>query len=289
VKPCFQVPVQITAPEAPLENRPKATAKQIFSSGEIKRRSFRSPLLGQRMPTGAEQAAAGRLARALRAAAHRERVAVTRTSPIPPGRLRMREVLAAEAQRAASKIPTAEPFIRTIRSQSPTPPLRVGIACDISSSMADWSRPVASAAWILARAVAHVPDARSATVVFGRGVHPVTYPGATPRMVRGFTADDPTEEFCKAVDALDGALDLSRAGAARLLVVVSDGRFRPDQRLGGQERVSRLLKAGCGVLWLAPGPRSNPLDGSQIVTLADPSAAAGAIGQAVIRALAAAG
>jgi hypothetical protein len=82
-------------------------------------------------------------------------------------------------------------------------------------------------------------------------------------MVPEFAADDPTEEFCKAVDALDGALDLSPACAARLLVVVSDGRFRPDQRLGGQERVTRLVKAGCGVLWLAPSPRANPLDGSK--------------------------
>src|SRR5690606_41263809 len=101
-----------------------------------------------RPPTPGEQAAARRLARRLRAAAHRDRVTTTHTSPTPPGRLSMRGALAADAQRAAGTVPTAEPFTRTTRRHVPAPPLRIGIACDASGSMDARAAPVASAARI---------------------------------------------------------------------------------------------------------------------------------------------
>ena len=67
----------------------------------------------------------------------------------------MRGALAADAQRAAGALPTAEPFTRTTRRAVPTPPLRLGIACDVSGSMVEFAGPVASAAWILAHAARH--------------------------------------------------------------------------------------------------------------------------------------
>lgn len=166
------------------------------------------------------------------------------------------------------------------------PPLQLAIACDISGSMEKLAKPVASAAWILARAAAHLPDARSATVVFGESVRAVTYPRAVPTRVREFAARDRTEEFCDAVDALDAVLDLSRPGAARLLVIVSDGRYRPRQRDGGQRRIQRLVNAGCGVLWLVlDATTARPLDGARTVTLTVPGDAADTIGRAAVRAL----
>ncbi|WP_395111307.1 hypothetical protein [Actinomadura sp. SCN-SB] len=242
-------------------------------------------ITGSRAPRTDEQAAARRLARQLRAAAHRERATTTRTSPTPPGRLRMRAALAADAQRAAGAVPTAEPFTQTTRRHIPAPPLRIGIACDVSGSMMAAAAPVASAAWILARAASHVPHARSATVIFGAKVRPVTHPGNTPARVAEFTAHDSTEQFVQAVDALDGSLDLSRPGAARLLVVVSDGIFTAEQRRTGQQRIDRLTAAGCAVLWLALSGRVNPMDGPHLVTLTDPAGAVSAIGAAATRAL----
>ena len=47
----------------------------------------------------------------------------------------MRGALAADAQRAAGAVPTAQPFTRTTRRSVPTPPLRIRIACDVSGSM----------------------------------------------------------------------------------------------------------------------------------------------------------
>ncbi|TMR34971.1 hypothetical protein ETD96_24015 [Actinomadura geliboluensis] len=100
-----------------------------------------------------------------------------------------------------------------------------------------------------------------------------------------FAARDPREDFVKAVDALDSALDLTRPGAARLLVIVSDGRFKDDQPTDGQKRIDRLTAAGCGVLWLSMSAKTRAMNGAHLVTLSDPAAAADAIGAAAARAL----
>ncbi|MEO3827356.1 hypothetical protein [Actinomadura sp. B10D3] len=273
------------AEERAVRERAARTARRVFgkSHPDTGRRGP-TAITGSRPATADEQAAARRLARVLRAAAHRERTASTTTSATPPGRLKMRGALAADAQRAAGLTPTAEPFTRTTRRHVPSPPLRMGIACDVSGSMHTLAGPVASAAWIMARAAAHVPDAQSATVIFGARVRAVTHPGQVPQKVRTFSASDSTEQFTEAVDALAAALDLTRAGTARLLVVVSDGIFTPQQREAGEERIRRLDSAGCAVLWLALD-YAVPLDGARLVKLSDPTEAATAIGRAATRAL----
>ncbi len=193
----------------------------------------------------------------MRAASYRERAATQVTSQAPPGRLRLRAALAADAQRAAGLRPTAEPWARTVHRQVPSPPLRVGIAVDISGSMAPFTRPLAWAAWIVAQAAAW-SGGTSATVCFGRRVIAVTRPGEVPAQVRQFRAGDRAHQFCGALDALDGALGLSRAGhGARLLVVVSDGRYEAPQRIDGQARCDACgpPAAGCCGWRCAPTPR----------------------------------
>ena len=246
----------------------------------------RTAIAGTRPPTPVEVAAARRVAAALTTAGHRERVAATTTSATPPGRLRMRGALAADAQRAAGAVPTAEPFARTVRRPVPTPPLRLGIACDVSGSMRAFAGPVASAAWILARAAHLTPvPATTATVIFGHTVRPVTHPGTTPGRVTEFDASDMWENIPTAIDALDHALGLSRPDAARLLVMVSDGQYRPDPRRDGQQRIDRLIASGCGVLWLAPNGYIEPLTGVTVHRLTDHAATADAIARAATTAL----
>jgi uncharacterized protein with von Willebrand factor type A (vWA) domain len=199
----------------------------------------------------------------------------------------MRGALAADAQRAAGAVPTAEPFTRTVRRPVPTPPLRLGIACDVSGSMAFFAGPVASAAWILARAAHLAPiPATTATVIFGHTVRPVTHPGTTPAEVTEFEANDNWENIPTAIDALDHALGLSRPDAARLLVIVSDGCFAEDPRRDGQQRLDRLVASGCAVLWLSPDvDYRTPLDGATVHTLTDPTTTADAIARAATTAL----
>ncbi|MFI9811540.1 vWA domain-containing protein [Saccharothrix variisporea] len=220
---------------------------------------------GTRQPTAQERAAARALGRALTTAGIRDRVTVKSTSPVPPGRLRMRGALAADAQRAAGAIPTAQPFTRTTRTPVPTPPLRVGIACDVSGSTRAVTESVASTAWIIANAARHTTTpTQTSTVIFGNHVRPITRPGTIPTEVTLFHARDDWEDIPTALDALDGALGLSRPDAARLLVVVSDGQYRDQPRIDGQKRLDRLRATGCAVLWLTLGDRDTPLAGATV-------------------------
>lgn len=285
------------APEDPAEVAAAAQAEQDAADKNAQKaahRVFAEPgprtghtrTAGTRPPTPDERTAARVLARALDTAGIRERVAVRSTSEMPPGRVRMRGVRTAEAQRAAGAMVTAEPFTRITRTPVTVPPLRVGVACDVSGSMAWASAHVASAAWILANAARHtrVP-AETATVIFGNHVRPLTHPGKPPAEVTEFHSLDDWEDIPVALGALDGALALSRPGAARLVVIVSDGRYRRQERRAGQKKLDRLRAAGCAVLWLTTRTTDMPLDGATVHVLTDPTTTARAIGHAATAAL----
>lgn len=285
VDPAAEAAAARAAEEAAAKKAARA-ARSVFGSGGHRHTyTGETEIAGTRLPTADEQAAARRMAAALTTAGIRERTAIKTGSVMPPGRLRMRGALAADAQRAAGALPTAQPFTRTVRKPTPAPPLRLGIACDVSGSMGPFAGPVASAAWILARAadLARI-EATTATVIFGHYVRPITEPGTTPRHVTEFYANDGWENAPKAIDALDAALGLSRPGAARLLVIVSDGVYTRTARTDAQARIARLRKAGCAVLMLAPHSH-DPLEGTAIHPLADPAATAHTIGRAATTAL----
>jgi hypothetical protein len=246
-----------------------------------------SPITGTRPPTGAERAAAGRLARALRAAAYRERTETVTTSAAPPGRLNMRGALARDAQRAAGATPTAEPWVAVARRHAPTPPLRLGIAVDVSGSMEEATGPIASAAWILAKAAASTdPDSRTATVAYDARLAAITAPGRTPTQVTDFSAEWGGHDLAGAIDALDGGLALTRPGTGRLLVIASDGAYYPHEASAAAERITRLIEHGCAVLWLAFAPDPQVLPGATPLILTDPATAADAIAAAAARAIA---
>ncbi|GHJ35450.1 VWA domain-containing protein [Streptomyces sp. TS71-3] len=245
-----------------------------------------SPVTGTRPPTSAEKAAAGRLARALRAAAYRERTITVTASAAPPGRLNMRGALARDAQKAAGATPTAQPWIRTQRRQGPTPPLRVAIAVDVSGSMSAAAAPIASAAWIVAKAAALTdPDSRTATIAYRRALTAITAPGRVPAQVTEFSADGGGHSLAEATDALTAGLDLKTPGAGRLLVIASDGHYRREEAQAAAERIAALRAAGCAVLWLAFEPDPRPLPGTTLLELADPAQAATAIGKTATTAL----
>jgi hypothetical protein len=258
-------------------------AREVFG-----RRTRPRAITGTRDPREGEAAAARRLTRALREATAGERATITTTSKVPPGRLRMGKALASRAQRAAGAIPTAEPFTSSRSRRVPAPPLRAGIACDISGSMGAFTGPVASAAWILARAAGHLPSAVTASVLFGKGVYALTRPGEKPAKVTDFKATASSESACRAIDALDGALDLAAPGTARLLVIVSDAWFvAPGEPAGAQQRITRLARAGCGVIILTPKGWAGicKYTDCQVIEADDPADAIDAIARAAARAL----
>ncbi|MFD3944937.1 hypothetical protein [Streptomyces sp. NPDC058579] len=269
-----------------------ATAKSVFNArgtvspdGTPAPRS--SPVTGTRRPTADEQSAAARLSRALRAAAYRERTEERTTSPTPPGRLNMRAALARDAQRAAGSVPTAEPFTHTRRRNSPTPPLRVGIAVDVSGSMRAACAPVASAAWIVARAAALTdPDSLTATIAYDRHLTALTRPThRAPERVTTFDANGGAHNLGDAIDALDHGLALSLPGAGRLLVIVTDARYRSDETAQAVTRVKQLTTAGCAVLQLTLTANSHHLPGTTLLHLPRPSSAPAAIATAATDAI----
>ena len=269
--------------EKAVRGNAERAAREVFG-----RKARPRAVTGTRDPREEETAAARRLTRALREATAGERATVTVTSKVPPGRLRMGKALAGKAQRAAGAVPTAEPFTRTRSRRVPAPPLRVGIACDISGSMGAFAGPVASAAWILARAAGHLPSALTASVLFGKGVYALTRPGERPAQVTDFRATASTESACRAIDALDGALGLASPGTARLLVIVSDAMFvAPGEPAGVQQRITRLHRAGCGVIILTPRGYAAicKYTDCQVTEAASPADAIDAIARAATRAL----
>jgi len=269
--------------EKAMRGNAERAAREVF-----RRRTRPRAITGTRDPHPDETAAARRLTRALREATAGQRATTTVTSKVPPGRLRMGKALASQAQRAAGAVPTAEPFTHTRSRRVPAPPLRAGIACDISGSMGAFAGPVASAAWILARAAGHLPSALTASVLFGKGVHALTRPGETPAKVTDFTATASTESACRAIDALDGALGLATPGTARLLVIVSDTMFvAAGEPAGVQQRITRLHRAGCGVIILTPKgwAATCTYTDCQVIETSDPAGAIDAIARAATRAL----
>ncbi|RSS68899.1 hypothetical protein [Streptomyces sp. WAC06614] len=287
-----KVQAQDRAQRASQRRQAAATAKSVFNArgtvspdGTPAPRS--NPVTGTRRPTAAEQSAASRLSRALRAAAYRERTEEQTTSPTPPGRLNMRAALARDAQRAAGSVPTAEPFTHTRRRNSPTPPLRVGIAVDVSGSMRAACAPVASAAWIVARAAALTdPDSRTATIAYDRHLTALTRPThRAPERVSTFKANGGSHNLGDAIDALDHGLELSRPGAGRLLVIVTDARYNSDETAQAVTRVKQLTTAGCAVLQLTLTANSQHLPGTTLLHLPRPSSAPVAIAAAATEAI----
>ncbi|MER5760626.1 hypothetical protein, partial [Streptomyces sp. NPDC002082] len=287
-----QAQSQDRAQRAGQRRRAAATAKSVFNArGTVSPDGTpaprRNPVTGTRRPTAAEQSAASRLSRALRAAAYRERTEERMTSPTPPGRLNMRAALARDAQLAAGSVPTAEPFTHTRRRNTPTPPLRVGIAVDVSGSMSAACAPVASAAWIVARAAALTdPDSLTATIAYDRHLTALTRPThRAPERVTTFNANGGAHNLGDAIDALDHGLALSLPGAGRLLVIVTDAQYGSDETAQAVTRVKHLTTAGCAVLQLTLTASSQHLPGTTLLHLPKPSSAPAAIAKAATDAI----
>ncbi|MFI5808602.1 VWA domain-containing protein [Streptomyces sp. NPDC051561] len=289
------------AQQAAQQREAARTAEKVFAPGAApftpgppagrgRKQDRKSPVTGTRTPTPKEKAAAGQLARGLRAAAYRERAATVTMSASPPGRLNMRQALAREAQKAAGATPTATPWVRTTYRPTPTPPLRVGIAVDVSGSMQEAADPMASAAWILAKATALTdPVSRSATIAYDRALTALTFPGRTPARVTEFRATGRGHSLADALDALDAGLELTRPGTGRLAVIASDGWYTPDEAARAAARITHLRRAGCAVLWIGFDGDTRPLPGATLLEVTDPAHAIPAITRAATAALAATG
>lgn len=234
------------------ENKEVSDSVFSHSSGPGGVRKTSSRLIDTRNPTSPERASAVRIAQALERAKYRDRVRTEAESVTPPGRLRTRAVVQGRAMRARGVMDTTAPWNRVQRKHVDDPNLTIGVMVDISGSMRSAMEPLASAAWVLSEATRRV-QGRTAMVYYGDDVFPTLKPGQHLDKVTVYSASDSTEEFGKAFQALDGALDLLNGSGARLLVVVSDGHYRSDQRSEVARVMKRCERDGVAVLWVGVG------------------------------------
>jgi len=202
-----------------------------------------------RAPSGLERAAAVKIANMLERAKYRERDEKEVTSILPPGRLRSRAMVQEAAYKARGSMMHAQPWKRTVRKHTDDPTLNVGVMVDISGSMADAMQPMAVTAWAMSEAVRRV-QGRCAMVYYGSGVFPTLKPGQHLPEVNVYTAPDGTERFDRAFKALDGSLNLLNGTGARLLVVVSDGCYVPEETEKAKKWIQECEKNGVAVLWI---------------------------------------
>ena len=260
-------------------------AREVFA-----RRTTPRAVTGTREPRDGEKAAARRLTRTLRDATAGGRDTVTVTSPVPPGRLRMRQVLAADAQRAAGARPTAEPFTRTRsrrvppRPCAPASPATSPAPC--APSPARSPRPPGSWPAPPAPCPPRPPPPSCTASRSTPSPTPATPPPRSP------TSTPPTApSSCAAPSTPSTARSASPVpGTARLLAIVSDTYHSEDEIAGAQRRITRLAKTGCGVIILQPddpfpwGEKHDWAD-AQVITLTDPADTIEIIARAATRAM----
>jgi hypothetical protein len=228
------------------------TAQDVFGkgTGPMADSKTRSRLVEKRKPSAAERIAAVKVATMLEKAKYRDRDETEISSIVPPGRLRTRALVQGAALKSKGIMTQAEPWRRTVRKQVDDPTLTIGVMVDISGSMAEAMEPMAVTAWVMSEAVRRV-QGRTAMVYFGQDVFPTLKPGQHLDDVTVYTASDGTEKFNRAFKALDGSLNLLNGSGARLLVVVSDGCYTPEEIAHARRWIDRCARAGTGVLWLS--------------------------------------
>jgi hypothetical protein len=279
----------------------KKESKKVFDASamdsQISTANTRSRLVESRNPSGDEIASANRIANALRKAKYRERSQTRIGSVVPPGRLRSRAVVQGLAQKARGIQTPVEAWRTTKRKTTEDPTLNVGIMVDISGSMKPAMTPMAITAWVLSEAVRRV-QGKSAMVYYGQDVFAPLKPGQRLTKVNTFTASDTTEEFDRALKALDGGLGLTHADGAKLLVIVSDGHYRSDQKAKARKMLKEIDRNGVAILWLTfDGKTAEPTEllsgtAGKVVSLASnesPTKASQIIGETAAKALSAIG
>lgn len=171
------------------------------------------------------------------------------SSALPPGRLQFRQAMARSAQAASGRLPTAQPWQRTRREYHPSPPLRVGIAVHNGDDMSCLRNIAASVTYRLRAAVGTLPGSDTRLVTFaGKEMNLPYKPGIKPFLGSYDQGGVKSTTLAQAVGTLDGMLGLSRPGAGRLLVVVSDMEGKADSR--SMPEIKRLIASGCRVMWL---------------------------------------
>jgi hypothetical protein len=234
-------------------------------------------------PTAEQQAAARQLAERLQRARTRHRETIRHGSPLPPGRLRTRQAIAADAQIAVGQTPTAAPWQHRTQQPPPKPTLHLAVLADLSYSMHSYAAELSSAAWIFAHA-AQRGQTVTTTIGFGERTTLLVAPNSRPHQVLHMQTGGGTNTFGDAVKLADQLLNLRHGRTLRLCAVVSDGDLA--DKPVAQKLITTLHRAGCAVLWLRPeGLWTHTFTDTATITVGDPIDAVARIADAATVAL----
>ena len=281
---------QTKASEAQEQAENKEVANKVFDkSTGVGVGKSNSRLVEQREPNSLERSASVRISQLLEKAKYRERDVKEIASATPPGRLRTKAIMQNKALRSMGVMKNENPFRKTVRKHTDEPTLTVGVMVDISGSMGSAMNPMATTAWVMSEAVNRI-QGKCAMVYYGNDVFPTLSVGQKLPQVKVFTASDGTEKFTKAFKALDGTLGLLYGNGARLLVIVSDGEYTPEETKSCMEIVKKCEKAGVAILWLPfdNGHTANKLGqgyAEVVRDISNPAEASEIIGMSAMRVL----
>lgn len=233
-------------------NQKQMVAQKIFDKqNDAKGSGSASELRESRLPKPEERAAAVKIAKMLEKAKYRERSLHEIRSTLPQGRLNARAAVQNAALAARGSIERVPAWDRKVRKHTDDPTLRLGVMVDISGSMSSAMEAMATTAWVMGEAGRRI-QAKTAMVYYGSGVFPTLRVGQRLDQVRVFSAPDGTEEFSDAYSALDGELGLTFGDGVRMLVIVSDGQYRPHQVEAARKALVECRQNGVAVLWITP-------------------------------------
>lgn len=233
-------------------NQRKELARVIFDKRYDKSGSGTSSrVTNTRTPQPVERAMAVKLGQSLEKAKYRERSLTEVYSHTPVGRLNVRRAIQNKALESRGVRGTNPAWERKVRKHTDEPILRLGIMVDISGSMTNAMEAMAQTAWILSEAGRRI-QAKTAMVYFGAGVFPTLRVGERLDSVTTYSATDPTEEFAKAWQATDGLLGLTWQDGVKMLVIVSDGQYRPEQFDYAVKTLKECKANGVAVVIVSP-------------------------------------
>lgn len=198
-------------------------------------------------PDAADRQRVRVLVNALRKAQFRGVTRSTINSPLPPGRLNMRQAMSRAAQVASRSEITATPWKNIRRREVDNPPITLAVATDISGSMGMWQKEVSRFTWAFAEAVKAL-QGKCGAVAWNGSPWELLSPSKAYK-------DIPVAETCggsdglpESINALDGMMNLTFGGGVRVLAVITDSDIPADDI---QQKLDALVANGVSILWIS--------------------------------------
>lgn len=219
---------------------------------------------------------------AISEAQFRDVTKTVRPSMIPPGRLKMSEVVQRQAQITAKQTITANPWKQTRRREIDNPPITLAVATDVSYSMSAYQREVSSFSWAVAKAVKTL-QGNVGAVAWNAKSHQLIDANRVGEQINYYEARGGSTGCPNAIQALDGLMNLTYGEGVRLLVVLTDGDLpnRPEI----QKEIDCMSNAGVIVLWINTMRNGFKPNNATVAYLSDPKDFGRIVGAKMIEAL----